>query len=239
MKKRLFLIASVAMAVTTQVWAADPELGGTQTVCQSSGFIYTNDLPSGYSAEWDLSGAGNAGTDYVLTGNLTDAAIQVVWKTVSNSRKMKTRDISGDGCIGPWKETIVTVNPKPVVDPTTSTLCSTGQGTTTIAAATTDDVYNQDLAAKDKNNYDITKWDIAYKTALPSGVTMTGATIPATGVTSKSVLAGMKFENTNSTAQDVVINVTPYIGDCVGEPYTITIHVLPKVTVPTVTYRSI
>lgn len=238
MKKRLFLIASVAMAVTTQVWADDP-LGATQTVCQSSGFIYTNDLPSGYSAEWDLSGAGNAGTDYVLTGNLTDAAIQVVWKTVSNSRVMNTRDISGDGCIGPWKTTTVTVNPKPVVDPATSTLCSTGQGSTDGDGSSTDDVYNQDLAAKDKNNYDITKWDIAYKNPLPSDVTMSGATIPATGVTSKSVLSGMKFENTNSTAQDVVINVTPYIGDCVGEPYTITIHVLPKVTVPTVTYRSI
>ena len=238
MKRKLFLIATSAIAATTQMWAVDPELGSTQTVCQSQGFEYTNALPSGYSAQWDLSGAGTAGTDYVLTGALTDASIQVVWKTVSDSRVMKSRDISGEGCVGPWKTTTVTVNPKPEVDPVTSTLCSTGQGSTDGEGSTTDDVYNQSLATTDKNGKTITSWDISV--SVPSGVTRTGATLPVNGTTNKDIIKNDKFDNSSTTANaTVVYTVTPHIGDCVGDPYTITITVLPKVALPTVTYHSL
>lgn len=238
MKRKLFLIAATAMAVTTQMWADDP-LGSTQTVCQSQGFVYTNALPSGYSAQWDLSGAGTSGTDYTLTGNLTDAAITVVWNTVSNSRVMKSRDISGEGCVGLWKTTTVTVNPKPEVDDATATLCSTGQGSTDGEGTVTDDVYNMALATTDKNGKTITSWDISV--SVPSGVTRTGATLPTTSATiNADYIKNDKFENSSTTTNaTVVYTVTPHIGDCVGDPYTITITVLPKVPEPSVTYRSI
>lgn len=238
MKKSFLLIATLAMTVTTQMWA-DETLGSTQPVCQSSGFIYeVNPLTSGYTVEWDLSGAGTSGTDYTLTGALTDPSIQVVWNTISDGRVMKSREISGDGCIGPWKTTTVTVNAKPEVDDATATLCSTGQGSTDGDGTVTDDVYNMALATTDKNGKTVDKWDITV--SVPSGVTRTGATLPVTATTNENYIKNDKFKNSSTTANaTVTYTVTPHIGDCVGDPYTITITVLPKVAEPTVTYRSI
>lgn len=242
MKKRLFFCLAAVATISVNVFADEGTLRNEQTVCQSSKYEYeVNPLTAGASYEWDFNGMGTANTDYKLTDTeSTHYKIQIEWLTeTSTGRTMKSREKSGEGCIGPWKETTVIVAPKPEVTDKESTLCSTGQGTSSISTATTDDVYGQDLTVTDENGFTITKWDLAYESALPSGVTMTGATIPATGVIDKTVLNNMKFSNTTSATQDVVISVTPYIGDCVGDPYKITIHVLPEVKEHTVKYRSL
>ncbi len=241
MKKRFLMIATLAVAVTTHMWADEGTLSSTQTVCQSSSYEYeVNPLTSGASYNWDLSGLGTSGTDYNLTDNESDRhLIQLEWLTSGTGKVMKSREISADGCVGPWKTTTVTVNPKPEVDDMEATLCSSGQGTQSIAEATEDDIFNMDLVTTDNNGVAITKWDLALASALPSGVTMEGVTLPQTGVTEKSVLKNMKFTNTNSANATVVINVTPYAGDCVGDPYTITVTVHPQVSEPTVTFKSL
>lgn len=232
MKKYLFLIAALAMTVTTQMWAE----GVSQTVCQSSAFVYANDLPSGYSAEWDLSKAGTPGTDYALTGDLTDDQIQVGWKTATPSdvtRLMKTRDISSDGCIGPWKEIHVTVKPKPDVEIAPATLCSENQGGTTYP-----DKYNTDLPTTDKNGENITKWVISVSTSLD--ITRHGADLPVEGTTDASIIKDDYFTNSSTTESGTATyTYTPYIGECPGDTKNFTITVLPRVPEPTVTFSSI
>lgn len=240
MKKSSLTIAAFAMlSVPLGAWADSGTLGDTQTVCQSTRYEYEVDPSTPTSTyEWDFSGMGTSGTDYSLTDSEANHyKVQIGWLTPTSGlgRVMKYREISSSNCVGQWKTTTVTVNPKPVVDPTTSTLCSSGQGGTGDL-----DKYNIDLTTTDKNSRTVTKWDLAYAAGNPpSGVTMSGATIPATGVTSAAALKNMVFTNSNTTEQTVTINVTPYIGDCPGDPYTITITVLPPVGEPTVTYRSL
>lgn len=236
MKKRIFtmmvLLASTGLLFSA--FADDGTLATEQEVCQSTKYEYTIDSPeSGASYEFNLSG-GAEGTDYVKTDGTNKTTIE--WKTANlTGWTLKSRETSANNCVGPWKTTTVKVSPKPEFTPTPATLCS--DDSRTDAA---DDTYNTSLPTKDDNNVTLVKWDIAIKGgSLPSGVTASGATIPTTGVTDADYLKPIHFENTNSTAQTVELEITPYSASCAGEKYTQQITVLPKVNEPTVKFKSL
>ncbi len=235
MKKRVFtsmaLLVSAGMLVSA--FADEGTLTTEQEVCQSTTYEYDIVSPeTGATYEFDLSGG--TATDYTKTDGTNKTTIE--WKTANlTGWTLKSRETSADGCVGPWKETTVKVSPKPEFTPTTATLCSDDSRT-----EAEDDTYNTALPTKDDNNVTLVKWDIAIKGgSLPTGVTALGAEIPAAGVTNPDYLKGIHFENTNSTAQTVELEITPYSSSCAGKPYTQQITVLPKVNEPTVTFKSI
>ncbi len=237
MKKRIFtltaLLASAGLLVSA--FADEGTLGNEQQVCQSTTYEYDIDSPeTDATYEFDLSG-GTAGTDYVKTDGTNKTTIE--WKTANlTGWTLKSRETSAKGCVGDWKTTIVMVSPKPKVTPSPATLCSDDSRTDA-----RDDIYDTALPTKDDNNVTLVKWDIAIKGggSLPSGVTASGATIPTTGVTDADYLKPIHFENTNSTAQTVELEITPYSASCAGETYTQQITVLPKVNEPTVKFKSL
>ncbi len=236
MKKRIFTLTALlaGAGLLVSAFADEGTLTGTQEVCQSTTYEYDIVSPeTGATYEFDLSG-GTAGTDYVKTDDTNKTTIE--WKTANlTGWTLKSRETSANNCVGPWKETKVKVSPKPQYTPTSATLCSDDSRTDA-----SDDTYNTALPTADDNNVTLVKWDIAIKGgSLPSGVTASGATIPATGVTDADYLKPIHFENTNSTSQTVELEITPYSASCAGEKYTQQITVLPKVNEPTVNFKSL
>lgn len=236
MEKRILTIATALLCASflTTAFADEGTLADEQQVCQSTKYEYTPDSPeTGATYVFELSG-GTAGTDYTKVDDINKTTIE--WKTANLSGwTLKSKETTAEGCIGPWKTTTVKVSPKPVYTPTASALCSDDSRTSEPS-----DTYNTALPTADDNSVTLVKWDIAIKGgSLPSGVTASGATIPQAGVTDADYLKPIHFENTNSTAQTVELEITPYSASCAGTPYTQQIVVLPKVNQPTIHFKSI
>lgn len=201
----------------------------TQTVCQSSSTDYTINPILADSYAWKVED-GAKGTDYKYTES-TNNQFTVEWVNEGEFKLMS--QATNDGCKGPWSVVTVTVAPKPTMPNQTATLCS-------YVTTEQEDKLKLELPTTfpgAKGDVKIDKWLIEVN--VPTGVTRYGVDIdPNTGseFTDPKAIAGDYFVNSNPNDAVVKYTITPYAGDCVGDPATYTVTVKPAVAAPTITW---
>lgn len=233
--KKHFLLASIALlAAMPNVLAETGTLGNTQTVCQSSTYEYDVD-PISTNADYEWEVGGTQGTDrnltYIDNTHKTKAQIQWITAAAAPGRDLKTREISPDGCVGPWKESKVIVNPKPVVANQSNNICSDDQ-----AGTSHPDKVN--LSFVTSGTPTITKWNIK-SINVPTGVDAGSGNAVTGDTTNADAIKNDVYTNTTNAAKNVTYTITPYAGDCAGDDFTVTVTVYPSVSEPTVKFRSI
>jgi hypothetical protein len=149
-------------------------------------------------------------SDISDNNNQTDSAKDYYFKLTVTS------DLNGKVCTI-TDETKVTIKPEPVKRDTTSTV-----------SVCSDEATNYVISNTDNSGGTITSYDIDVNT-LPMGLTAAGTN--ATDDIGKSDFNYIKddvFTNTTSGVLNVVYTITPYMGTCQGDNYTITIPINPE-----------
>ena len=184
--------------------------------CSGTAFTVTptdgggNTIPPGTTYTWTApSGTGFTGGSAQATPQ-TDVSQVLVNTTNAPVVATYTVTPSANGCAGTVFTVEVTVNPTPVIDDQTQTVCS-------------------------DNIFTITPADNAPTVIVPAGTTyswtapvVTGGMTGGTAETEEASISGILINPTN-TAQTATYTVTPIspAGDCEGIPFTVTITVDP------------
>ncbi len=195
--------------------------GLAQTICSGAAAnlaLSTSPDVSGTTFYWSApsisGGAGNitGGTARVTPGSASPIT-DVLVNTTSSSRTATyaVRPRSPLGCIGSARNVVITVSPKPAINPLTSTTCS---GTT--FSVTPLDITNGIVPA-----------GTTYSWSAPSGSGFTGG---AASIGSPTSISGT-LVNTTNTAATAIYTVTPTSGSCQGSSFTVTVTVQPVANV--------
>lgn len=165
----------------------------------------------------NLTGTASNGTDLsanVLVGdsfqNVSNTSGTVVYRVVPKSA------VADGDCSGDAFDITVTIDPEPVMDPALAaiTVCS-------------DEILNLTLATNG-TSVAADRFDVILlsQDANLSGVPTAGTNLPANSLVNDS------FENVSNTSGDVVYRIIPKSavasGDCLGDPFDITVTVDPK-----------
>jgi PKD repeat protein len=182
------------------------------TICSGESFSVTplnglnGTIPSGTTYSWTApSGSGfdggMAGSGLTITGTLTNKTSSVKTATYS------VTPVSG-GCTGTPFNVTVTINPLPVVNNLTTTICS--GGTFVIAPA---DIING---------------------VIPLGTTYTwslsgtsGSISEGAGLTGPSAVISGSLVNSSNVVQTATYTAIPVSGSCTGDPFSVTVTVNP------------
>ncbi|MGY6521966.1 MAG: PKD-like domain-containing protein, partial [Mongoliitalea sp.] len=194
----------------------------TAEICDDGTFTITpvngaggDIVPAGTTYSWIVTPNANVtgevdGSGSDISGTLTNDTdeVQIVVYTVTPT--------SGS-CVGESFTVTVTLNPKPKVTatPANETICTgddTGITLSTVSTGTTAVFY---------------RWTAAIQTA-PAGGTITGFTNHSAGTLSEIV---QTLTNSGTSPGVVRYVVTPFIGDCAGDPINVDITVNPSATV--------
>ncbi len=157
----------------------------------------------------------SAGTPSGGTGRLLTELADDVWRntglTFVNVIYTIT-PVSGAGCAGDAFTVTVRVNPEPVGNNSTATVCSdvaVGVNLTTLGTAVAASTYNIATNA--------------------NGLTQSGGTPSAGTGRSNTELADDQWTNQGLSAVNVVYTVTPVSADnCLGDPFTVTVTINPE-----------
>ncbi|MBL6449492.1 gliding motility-associated C-terminal domain-containing protein [Fulvivirga sp. 29W222] len=165
----------------------------------------------------NISGIATTGTDLASSALINDNFENVSSTTGDVVYEVTPISAAADGdCIGDPFVVTVTVHPEPVIDPAlaTTTVCS--DETLNIILAT-----NGTSIAADR--YDIS---LISQDAYITGTATVGVDLAA------NALVGDSFENLTNSSGTIVYQITPKSsvadGDCIGDPFTITITVNPE-----------
>lgn len=204
----LLLLAVNAMDTMAQV-PSDPS--SPHSVCQNNPEPYGVNFTAGSTYDWKIIEDNDAGT---ITVGATPNLITVNW-TKPGDYTLQVTETNQYNCIGAPVSILVTVNPLPIINNKTATICSAETFTITPVNGTNSDI-------------------------VPVGTTYTwNAPVIAgiTGLTSGSGAANISGTLTNTTNApiNVVYTVTPTSGTCPGANFTVTVTVNPK---PTITNKS-
>ncbi|TRX62073.1 PKD domain-containing protein [Fulvivirga sp. M361] len=147
--------------------------------------------------------AANYASGDVFT-NQTSASLDVEYQVRGNSSA---------GCIGDIETITITINPEPVIDPNLDkTLCSDSPIELTL---------NTNGISITADNYNIVGINI------PTGLTRTGAAIPATAVTDNYLFTDV-YNNITNASLDVIYEVRGVSAGCIGESEFITVTIDPE-----------
>lgn len=141
--------------------------------------------------------------------NTTNAAITLVYTITPKT---------GSGCVGVPFTVTVNVNPQPDYNNYNNDLAPSGVCSSPLAI---------DLSTlKKATSVGATTFNIT-NIASASLTSIAGSPAVANGVTSTD-LADDVWQNVTSTPHDVVYTIVPVIGTCVGDPFTVTVTILPS-----------
>jgi Type IV secretory pathway, TrbL components len=186
---------------TTAICSGDgftiPLVNGTDGDIIPTGTTYTWSAPTHTNVTGMTAGNNLPNISGTALTNTSNATQQVIYTVTSSTAS----------CPGNTFEVTVTVNPKPVIDGKTATICS--DGTFTIPGT--------DFAS------DYVPIGTTYSWAEPVNANVTGM---AAGTNSGSI-SGTLTNNTN-TVQTVTYTVIPSVGTCTGASFPVVVTVNPK-----------
>ncbi|QSE96723.1 PKD-like domain-containing protein [Fulvivirga lutea] len=174
------------------------------------------------SQDVNLTGTPTTGTGLAATAlsgdsytNVSSISGRVVYRVIPITA-------SPEDCAGDAFDITVTVQPKPVTEPTLSTISACSDNSIGLNLATNGVSVNAD------------RWDVSI---VSQDANVTGTPTSGPGLAA-GVLASDVFNNISSTPGNVVYRVTPITAspnDCAGNPFDITVTVNPEPVVNTTT----
>ncbi len=219
-------VFSISIKSTPALVTSPP---ASQIICNnsSSNIVLTSPAVPVDSVRFDYSSSASGGISgsSVASNLLNGAIINDYLHNPGNVPQTVTYSITPRilGCSGNPQNVTVTVNPTPVVIPSTfaQAICSNTQTNITLASSTMP-------AGAVRFNYTV---------AATGG--LTGFTSPVNNLTNNSIITDLLMNSTNSV-QTATYTITPVAGGCIGTPVSVVVSVNPTpVLIPSVPNQTI
>ena len=204
----VLLLAVNVMGTMAQV-PADPS--SPHSVCQNNPEPYGVNLTANSTYDWKIIEDNDAGT---ITVGATPNLITVNW-TKPGDYTLQVTETNQYNCVGTPVSILVKVNPLPMINNKTATICSAETFT---------------INPVDGINSDIVPAGTSYSWSAPVVAGINGLA-PGSGAPN---ISGT-LTNTTNAPINVIYTITPTSGTCPGASFTVTVTVNPK---PTITNKT-